>query len=65
MTYAIRMTYSGQCPPVVGWVLDGTKAATYPTPEDAERAMNKLRRDKRYSWHYTSVEVVEYKEGRK
>lgn len=57
--YAIRMTYFGQIPPVVGWALGNKAVATFPTREEAEKAMNRLSRDKRYTWNYTRLEVAE------
>ncbi len=62
--FSIRLTFAAQCPPVIGWVLDGVRVATFPTQEDAEKAMGKLRRDKRYSWNNVRLEVAEYKEKR-
>ena len=59
--YAITITITHTSPsPVVGWVLDGTKVATWPTADEAERAMNKLRRDHRYSWKDCHLDVAEY-----
>lgn len=60
MSWGIRMTFSGQIPPVVGWVLAGKEVAVYPTQGEAEKAMNRLRRDKRYTWRYTRLETAEY-----
>lgn len=60
MTYAIRNTHTAVTPPVVGWLLDGTKVATYATPEDAEKALRRWRADKRYSWNNCRLEVAEH-----
>lgn len=60
MTYAIRNTHTAVTPPVVGWLLDGTKVATYATPEEAEKALRRWRADKRYSWTNCRLEVAEY-----
>ena len=60
MTYAIRLTFTAQLPPVIGWVLDGTKVARFETADDAERAKNRLRRDQRYTWNNVRLEVAEY-----
>ena len=57
--FAIAITHTGPSP-VVGWVLDGVKVAKFPTAEEAEKAMNKLRRDKRYSWNNVRLDVAEY-----
>ena len=62
--FAIRMTFSGQLPPVVGWVLDNKTVATFPTQDEAEKVMNRMRRDKRYSWNNVRLDVAEYKEKR-
>lgn len=58
--FSIRMTFTAQLPPVIGWVLDGTKVATWPTADEAEKAMNRLRRDHRYSWNNVRLDVAEY-----
>jgi len=59
MTFAIRMTFTAQLPPVIGWTLDGTKVATWPTAEEAEKAMGRLRRNQGYSWN-CRLDVAEY-----
>lgn len=58
--FAIRMTFPGQIPPVVGWVLDNKTVATFPTQEEAEKVMQRMRRDKRYTWNNCRLEVAEY-----
>ena len=63
--FAIRMTFSVPPPPVTGWALDGVKVATYDTPEEADKAMHKLRRDTRYSWSGCKLAVAEVKEGKR
>ncbi len=60
MTYAIRNTHADVTPPVVGWLLDNRRVATYATPEEAEKAIRRWRSDKRYSWNNCRLEVAEY-----
>lgn len=64
MTFGITLTLSSPGPPVVGWVLDGTKPAQFETAEEAEKAMNKLRRNTRYSWRGVRLDVAEMGETR-
>ena len=58
--YAIRMTFFGQIPPVVGWVLDNKTVATFQTSGEAEKVMHRMRLDNRYTWNYTRLDVAEY-----